>query len=297
MIYELIYRWRKKPWVGRLKVALLSALKNKHFLYFDYPGDPKPRHGYGKPAHPQIDSILRRHAGIYTHQLTRFRAFSDELNRIPVYASGDSATEPFWINGWLPGLDAAALYCMLAVNRPARYFEIGSGNSTKFARRAITDQGLHTRITSLDPQPRAEIDAICDRVVRQGVEAVDLTIFDELMPGDILFVDNSHRIFMNSDAAVVFFEILPRLGPGVFVHFHDIMLPFDYPPEWSLRYYSEQYVLAAYLLAGHQNFDVILPNAFVHGEPALRQILAPLWGSLGLPEPETGGGSFWIRTR
>ena len=37
--------------------------------------------------------------------------------------------------------------------------EIGSGNSTKFARRAIRDHRLCTRITSIDPHPRAEIDA------------------------------------------------------------------------------------------------------------------------------------------
>ncbi len=31
---------------------------------------------------------------------------------------------------------------------------------------------------------------------------------------------------------------------------HDIFLPDDYPPEWADRYYSEQYLLAAWLLGG-----------------------------------------------
>ena len=64
------------------------------------------------------------------------------------------------INGWLPGLDSAALYAFLARTDPALYLEVGSGNSTKFARRAITDHGLRTRLVSIDPQPRAEIDAL-----------------------------------------------------------------------------------------------------------------------------------------
>jgi hypothetical protein len=53
---------------------------------------------------------------------------------------------------------------MIASKRPKQYFEIGSGNSTKFARQAIRDHGA-TRIVSIDPSPRAEIDAICGRGV------------------------------------------------------------------------------------------------------------------------------------
>jgi hypothetical protein len=34
------------------------------------------------------------------------------------------------------------------------------------------------------------------------------------------------------------------------------------------RYYSEQYLLAASLLAGNANFDVILPNAFIESAVA-----------------------------
>lgn len=44
----------------------------------------------------------------------------------------------------------------------------------------------------------------------------------------MVFVNNSHRPFMNSDVAVVMLYILPRLKPGVWVEFHDIFLPFDY---------------------------------------------------------------------
>jgi hypothetical protein len=45
------------------------------------------------------------------------------------------------------------------------------------------------------------------------------------------------------------FEILPRLQPGVFVHFHDVFYPFEYPPEWLMegRYWNENYFLRAFL--------------------------------------------------
>ena len=79
-------------------------------------------------------------------------------------------------------------------------------------------------ITSIDPQPRAEVDAICDEVVRSPLEDTDLSVFDTLDAGDILFVDNAHRVLPNSDATVVFLEVLPRLTVPVATTPHLIAL-------------------------------------------------------------------------
>jgi hypothetical protein len=164
-------------------------------------------------------------------------------------------------------------------------------------RRAIRDQGLRTRITSIDPYPRASIDAICDSMVRKPLESVDdLSIFDELVPGDIVYLDSSHRVFMNSDVTVFFLDILPRLRSGVLVHIHDIFLPDDYPPEWIGRYYSEQYLLACYLLSESPRFDVVLPNHFVFTR-TLNATVIDFWSRVGIGGIEPHGGSFWIRMR
>ena len=80
-------------------------------------------------------------------------------------------------------MDAVALYGMSSEFRPQRFVEVGSGYSTKFARRAIHDHSLRTRITSIDPAPRAEIDKLCDCVIRRPLEELDLSVFDELEPG------------------------------------------------------------------------------------------------------------------
>ena len=53
-----------------------------------------------------------------------------------------------------------------------------------------------------------------------------------------------------SDATVFFTEILPKLSGGTMVGLHDIFLPHDYPADWLGRYYSEQYLLASWLLGG-----------------------------------------------
>jgi hypothetical protein len=150
-------------------------------------------------------------------------------------------------------------------------------------------------VISIDPQPRVEIDDLCDEIYRKPVENIDLDTFDRLGPGDILYIDNSHRVFMNSDATAIFLDVIPRLKPGVLVEIHDIYLPYDYPVDWTNRYYSEQYLLAAYLLAKGKRFEILLPNMFISRDGELSKILAPLWNEASMKDVETHGGSFWVQ--
>ena len=254
---------------------------------------PEPRYGHGKPPHPQLSSIIERGRARYRETLESFKGLREcfaAISRTRIHED-----EPCWDNRWLPGLDAATLYGVIVRGRPARYIEIGSGNSTLFARRAVSDHDLPTRITSIDPAPREAVDAICDDVHRVPVQQVDLGVFDDLATGDVLFVDSSHRVLTNSDVAVVFMDILPRLAPGVLVHFHDIWLPDDYQPAWSDRHYTEQYMLAMLLLFGDR-FEIVLPNHFITHDAELSGVLEALWSHPHLRGARRDGASFWIRT-
>ena len=262
-------------------------------ISLDYPVHPRPRYGYGLPPHPQLDAVLRRHLAEYAALLEGFLEFRPQLEKIALTQESDF--EPYWTNGAFQGLDAVALYCFLAQWRPRRFMEVGSGNSTKFARRAIVDHGLATQVTSIDPEPRAQIDEICDRVIRAPLEDLDLAVFDDLESGDVCFIDGSHRCFTNSDATVALLEVLPRLAPGVYVHIHDIFLPWDYPPQLTDWYMSEQYVLAPYLLADGGLVDILLPNFFVCLEPSLHEILSPFWHTFTWAAMPTNGSSMWLR--
>lgn len=62
-------------------------------------------------------------------------------------------------------VDIIGIYGMLAKYNPKRYIEIGSGNSTKVARKEIKENNLQTEITSIDPMPRASIDHLADKVI------------------------------------------------------------------------------------------------------------------------------------
>ena len=264
-------------------------------IFVPYPVEARPRYGHGLPPHGGVRSILSANKDAYRTQLEQFLPLTDRLQQIPV-TSEDDPESPCWSNPWFTGLDLVALYGFIALTRPRLYLEIGSGWSTKTARRAIADHGLATRITSIDPQPRAAIDHLADTVIRRRLEDVALDVFDSLQPGDILFFDGSHRCFMNSDVTVFFLEVLPRIPPGVLIHIHDIHMPSDYPPCRALHYESEQYVLAAMLLHGMTRFDVVLPNRFVLDDNGLRDILRPLWDIVGECVGRKGT-SFWMRKR
>jgi len=266
-------------------------------LTIDYPINPVPRWGYGKPPHPQLYGIINKNRGIFEQNLMSFLKFKDNFHQISKNSPDEKSTEPNWINNFLPGLDSIALYGFVSNLNSEKYVEIGSGNSTKFARKAIKDHNLKTKITSIDPYPRNDIDLICDNSIRMPLEELDIGYFKKLKSGDLLFVDNSHRIFTNSDVSVVFLEILPILSTGIYVQFHDIFLPYDYPPQWNSRYYSEQYILAAYLLANGDLFEIVLPNSFISNDAVLSKIMMPIWADPYFNGVETHGGSFWIKMK
>lgn len=264
-------------------------------LFLDYPVKMAPRYGHGKPPHPGLYATINAQRENYKGLLEAALQYKETFWAIKNASEEGDASKPKWNNGFLPGLDIIGIYTLLAELKPNKYIEIGSGNSTKVAYKAKSELQLATQITSIDPQPRAEIDQLADRVIRKPFEEVDLNILDELQENDILFVDNSHRILPNSDAMVFFMEILPRLKKGVIVQIHDIYLPYDYPQFMCDRAYSEQYGLAMYLLANPQKYQPILPNYFVFEDAELSAIVAPIFNHPHLAGVERHGGSFWLR--
>lgn len=273
--------------------AVLAESEKTQRIVLDCETKPKRRNGGA--ANPHLRSILASGTERYVEHLRYLTGIREEFYQIPDAPDPLDPLLPNWENGFLPGLDIVSLHGFLRRYNPKRYVEIGSGNSTKVARRAINMHCLQTSITSIDPHPRSDIDKICDRVVRTGIEDVDLTEMASLEAGDIFFLDGSHRAYMNSDVTVFFLEILPILKPGVLVQIHDICLPYDYPGEWRDRCYSEQYLLGCALLYGSDRFRIELPGAFVSYDAALSREFADLWNDSHLRNArEKHGASFWF---
>jgi len=134
--------------------------------------------------------------------------------------------------------------------RPARIVEVGSGHSTRFFARAIADGGIATRLTAIDPAPRAQLSGLAVEWLRGAVPSVGMAPFAALAAGDFLVIDSSHVLMPGSDVDFLINRLLPSLPPGVLVHLHDIFLPDDYPAEWDWRGYNEQLAVAALMAGG-----------------------------------------------
>lgn len=253
----------------------------------------RPRWGHGQPPQRDLAAILARGNESYAQQLEMITEFGDGLAAIPREDRG--GTDPAWANPMTKGLDGASIYGFIRRRQPRTYLEVGSGYSTKFAARAKADGSAHTRIESIDPKPRAEIDALCDEVIRTRLEAVDLSVFERLRPGDIVFFDGSHRVFMDNDVTTFFIDVLPRIPPDVLVGIHDIYIPEDYFPDHAEMYWTEQYMLAMAVLAG--GVEIVLPCHYVAITPELRRALTQRWEAIGLGDVNAYGNAFWIHPR
>ena len=270
-----------------------TAVPEGQVIQLDYPMHPAPRWGYGRAPHEQLHALIDANRAVYARHLESFLPFVDELAAISFDEAG---AEPNWTNLYFRGLDAVSLYCFLAQRRSATYLEIGAGNSTRFARRAISLHGLPTRIVSIDPAPRAALRGLSDEYIDAPLEQVDQSVFDVLTGEDVVVLDGSHQSFMNSDVTVFFCELLPRLPSGLLLYVDDVFLPWDYPESWVDRWYSEQYLLAAWLLAG-ERLEVTLPNFWICTEPDLHRVLAPLWDRFTWAAVPTNGTGFWVTVR
>ena len=268
-------------------------------MEINYPPKFKSRYGHGLPKAKHIQSLFKNMEDAQLDFLTIISKYKKQLSLICIEAEENDPVAR-WNQPWFTPLDGMSMYTMVAANNPKKYIEIGSGNSTKFAVQAIKDNSLHdTKVISVDPQPRTEIDKICDRVIRKPLEeASELEeIFATLEPNDIVFFDGSHRCLQNSDVTAFFIDYLPTIPEGVKIGIHDIYWPNDYPERWINRYYNEQYILGAYMLGMGRKFPLIFSCMYMSIYYAkeisncLNPDLVSQFKELGMG---IGGGSLWF---
>jgi hypothetical protein len=255
------------------------------------PGDPDWGHRY--PAH-RIGIDLEAQLEFLERDLTPFiREFEDEVRDVKF---------PLW-NGLYQAGDAETLYALVRFVRPQRILEIGSGNSTVVtaaACEANARDGVSTDFVAVDPAPRRPVESLPGLRRFEQVDCRNLppSSFEELQSGDILFIDTEHVVKRGSEVNWLVLEALPLVGRGVWVHFHDIFLPYDYP-FWLywLTYPTEQYLLHALLLGGAWRVELALAALFADRGPQLTHLIPSLSEKVpGKPELETWYPSaFWIR--
>lgn len=193
--------------------------------------------------------------------------------------------------------DAQVLHGMLRLHRPRLMVEIGSGWSTLLSHAALSAnarEGSPGELVAIEPYPRPMLDALegAVRLIPRPVQEVPFEEFERLDDGDVLFIDSSHVLRLDSDVRHEYLEILPRLKPGVFVHVHDVFLPQHYPRQWMFDegwFWNEQYLLQAFL-AFNAAFEVLWAGSWLHHHRP--DVLAT---HLRPAPADFVPGSFWMR--
>jgi hypothetical protein len=175
--------------------------------------------------------------------------------RLPFTAQPAPGRRYYYENTSYSYADAVLLGCLMLELRPRRVIEVGSGFSSA-AMLDISDAAFDgaSAFTFIDPDPSRLRSLLTDRdrharILSARVQDVPDDAFGALAAGDILFADSSHVSKLGSDVNRIVFHLLPLLAPGVFVHVHDVLFPFEYPQGWLRRgwVWNEQYLLHAFL--------------------------------------------------
>lgn len=194
--------------------------------------------------------------------------------------------------------DASVLFSMLLAFQPKRVIEVGCGySSCLLLDTNETFFGNTIHLTFIDPSLEdlrslfGSKGAGAARQYAQKLQDVPLAVFEELQANDILFLDSSHVLKTGSDVNHYLFHILPLLRPGVLIHIHDILYPFEYPEGWVLeekRSWNEAYAVRAFL-EYNSCFEIVYWTNFVwHYLQNDLRALMPLC-------MENEGGSLWLR--
>lgn len=195
--------------------------------------------------------------------------------------------------------DSVIYFTMLGVLRPKRVIEIGAGFSSLLLLESLEQHGLKdTQVTLIDPYPEKLLELISERklqrihLIKKPIQDASLHLFSECESGDIVFIDSTHVLKTESDVCFELFNVLPKLNDGVYIHFHDIFWPFDYPESWIKegRSWNEAYALRAFLM-NQEKYEIIFFNDYfarMH-----KNLIADTMPSF----LENSGGSIWLRKK
>ena len=226
--------------------------------------------------------------------LERFKPFYDEQ---PFTEAKVSGHRYFFENPAYSYSDALFLYCMIRHAQPKRIIEVGSGYSSCVTL-DTNELYFHDQIacTFIEPYPALLVSLLRQEdvsrieIIARPLQDVDIKRFSELEKNDILFIDSTHVSKIGSDVNRIILEILPSLQPGVYIHFHDVFYPFEYPSPWIYegRAWTEAYLLRAFL-EFNTSFEIVFFKTFLehfYRERFAREMPLCL---------RNLGGSIWLR--
>lgn len=253
-------------------------------------------------------------AGIHWDLAQQFAWLKDVCQPYYSEVAGLKSYNSFTQNGSGPGygeIESQVLHCFVRRYAPAHIIEIGSGVSTMCMLEAA---GLNRRegrcvpqITCVEPFPSRSLrDRKEVELIPQFCQQVPLPLFERLSAGDLLFIDSTHAVKVGSDVMRIYLEIIPHLPAGIFLHIHDVYLPYAYPRDvFSMPYWWQETALLMALLVNNPRLSVLTCLSALHYDYAeeMRKLLTdyrPAPNREGLAVSPSAPGHFpasiWLKT-
>lgn len=242
----------------------------------------------GRPSPSTIDWNVDEQLAI----AEKVGSYVEELRDVPENHQ-PGKLEYCWNNPMWNNTDALVQYGLLREFQPKRLVEVGCGWSSLLMKRALARNQTPCQVNQIEPYPNPALFELFPtdwQLHRVPLQRAPFEIFESLQAGDIFFYDGSHCSKVASDVNWFFFEVLPRLSPGVLIHIHDIFLPNDYPDLWIFergQTWNEQYLLQAFLM-NNRDYKILIANAYLFktNENKLQEFYR------GVQPPH--GCSFWM---
>lgn len=205
-------------------------------------------------------------------QLALLKQIGKYYKELPFSDSPSDGLRYYYENEYYSYTDAITLFSIIRHFNPKQIVEIGSGFSSALMLDVNESLfGGSIKLSFIDPNPErlnsllANDDKSKTSILVDKVQEVELSVFEKLNAGDILFIDSSHVVKTGSDVNHILFNILPIVKAGVLIHFHDIFFPFEYPKNWVMqgRNWNEVYFLRAFL-SNNSDYQIIFFSDFLH---------------------------------
>jgi hypothetical protein len=162
----------------------------------------------------------------------------------------DFPNEFDWYNDQFPPLDALTYWHFLKGAK--KVIEVGCGYSS------ILPYKANVELICIDPNPRIIYPNIT--YIKEEVQKMPLSMFQELNEGDILFIDSSHIYKEGSDVHFLIHEVIQTLKDGVLFHFHDYFGGDGYPSDWQQHHEMKHWNENDKIIELEEIYDVIVDN-------------------------------------
>jgi hypothetical protein len=203
-------------------------------------------------------------------QLTFLEQLLSSVPPIDEYDFHAQALKQTGVDGGYGAIESQVLAAFVVSQNIKKVIQVGCGVSTEVMLDSVGRQNRNLNITCIEPYPgtylRRQSQERRISLVDNIAQLVDLELYTKLTAGDLLFIDSTHSVAPGSEVNRIILEILPRLEVGVWVHFHDIYFPYDYPRGFlsdDLFFSQETALLYAFLLQ-NSSFVVELSMSVLH---------------------------------